>query len=497
MLMDIFDHIFRRMQEALEVVLQKDATQTTVKQAQQVVSGARTRLLEQVSVLGIFSSDEESDYAHTNTPRVSTHEAQTDLTPSSLGIELPLGGGRKIKAKKGGKKGRKETKPPPLNHMAPVDPAKVFYVQAIVDSVYQLIEKARQQDVAAAHDSRGEAGEALDSRGQAQTHATGEALEAHERGVSAHLESGSPVLRLLTRHLLVKWGHMDLACRELEELKTTLPCMPDLRSAVFARLCHFFEPLPPEFSRLFLLLKATSWTAHHPRLGWSEEVVSRGLPMGLTGHTPVARDGVVACKWVIPHIQNTCQTLLLRCDLALEWLAARTMTDLDLHESVLPVDLVMIAVTAQLDRKKKELEGVYVTHFPPPLPAVDAPPPTTGTEAPGPFLTLGKIANALGEIGVGAVTDAQALDVLVHLATHCGARAGLSFSHTRIHTQTQTHQIHRHTNTHALSLCLSVSVSLSLFLSLSLSVSLSRSLALAHALSYPHTHTIRSTMRLL
>ena len=481
--LNVLMDIFQRMQEALEVVLHKDATQNTVKQAQQVVSGARTRLLEQVSVHGICSSDEESEHAHTNTPRVSTHEAQTDLTPSSLGIELPSGGGGKIKGKKGGKRGKKETKPPPLDPLAPVDAAKVLYVQAIVDSVYQQIEKARQEDVAAAQDSRGDsrdsrdsrgqAGEALDSRGQAQNHATGEALEAHERGVSAHLESGSPVLRLLTRHLLVKWGNKDLACRELEELKPKLRRMPDLRSNVFARLCHFFEPLPPEFSRLFLLLKATSWTAHHPRLGWSEEVVSRGLPMGLTGHTPVARDGVVACKWVIPHIQSTCQTFLLRCDLALEWLAARTMTDLDLHESVLPVDLVMIAVTAQLDRKKKELEGVYVSHFPPPLPAVDAPPPTTGTEAPGPFLTLGTIANALGEIGVGAVTDAQALDVLVHLATHCGARAGLLFlsrMHAYTDTDTPNTQTHRHTRTLSLSLCLCLSLSLSFSLSLCLSL---------------------------
>lgn len=156
---------------------------------------------------------------------------------------------------------------------------------------------------------------------------------------------------------------------------------------------------------------------------FAADVRAKGLPLGFSGEDPVARDGVVTHTLALTLIRNTCQRLQLRLDLAEEWLAERGMTDRELRIDVLAVELVMVAVTKQMDRKQTELEVAYARHFPPPVVANDAP---TDTPPAAPFLTLEKVQTLLGEIGAGAVTQSQALEVLVDMTQKCGARGATS-----------------------------------------------------------------------
>ena len=145
----------------------------------------------------------------------------------------------------------------------------------------------------------------------------------------------------------------------------------------------------------------------YPALDWSQSVRASGLPLGSKGEGPEARDGVVKRDFALAQLENTCRLLQLRFDLAVTWLAMRVMVDQNRSCEVLSVEAVMIAATAQLDRKIGQISKVFEAQFPPaPLDGDLAPVDETVTAAPKSILTLDAVQRLLDE-AFGAVSYQQ------------------------------------------------------------------------------------------
>jgi hypothetical protein len=279
------------------------------------------------------------------------------------------------------------------------------------------------------------------------------------------------VERCLLRYLVIKCGHKDVASRELEGLKETFerisgttispsqtedfsPCLQhvrqdayewqivrslnlqirvfysgsEMRCTVFARLCNFFAPMPPEMTHLLLTMKASCWHVQYPALDWSQSVRASGLPLGSKGEGPEARDGVVPRDFALAQLEDTCRLLQLRFDLAVTWLAMRVMVDQNRQCEVLSVEAVMIAATAQLDRKIGQISQVFETQFPP-VPPDGNPEPAeeTFTTEPKSILTLDAVQRLLGE-AYGTVSYQQVGNCDMRRAIPCAFRcANTSF----------------------------------------------------------------------
>ena len=207
--------IMQRLDEQMKGVLEKARNTSLMQKASRLFEDARLRLLQQVTVEGIFDSDEDEEYCAAESVSQQTHEVQTDLTPADLGIEVPTGaGGKKGKKGAGGKKAKKvknvaETLPA-------IDPEKARQVQELIDLVYQQLEPSP-------HSSLGPP--TISSPRSHQTgHYDTDGIGFPDRGnenMVVDAEEGL-VEKTLVRYLLVKSGHKDAALKTLDELTDTM-----------------------------------------------------------------------------------------------------------------------------------------------------------------------------------------------------------------------------------------------------------------------------------
>jgi hypothetical protein len=198
-----------------------------------------------------------------------------------------------------------------------------------------------------------------------------------------------------------------------------------MRCTIFARLCNFFAPMPPEMTHLLLSMKASCWHVKYPTLDWSPSVRASGLPLGSKGEGPEARDGVVKREFALAQLQGTCRLLDLRFDLAVAWLAMRVMVDKDRGCEVLPVESVMIAATSQMDHKIGQISQVFEARFPPVKPDGDPPEDAMTAKEPKSILTLDTVQRLLGEaygtvsyqqVGIGGVRHSLCVSICVPCA---------------------------------------------------------------------------------
>jgi hypothetical protein len=94
---------------------------------------------------------------------------------------------------------------------------------------------------------------------------------------------------------------------------------------------------------------------------------------------------------------------------------------MDRQVDVLSVEAVMIAVTAQMDRKTAELSSILSSKFPPPANPDEIVPLEEAQPEADNILTLDALQNLLKDV-YGTVSQQAAVEVMVDLTKHFGTR---------------------------------------------------------------------------
>ena len=94
---------------------------------------------------------------------------------------------------------------------------------------------------------------------------------------------------------------------------------------------------------------------------------------------------------------------------------------MDRQVEVLSVEAVMIAVTAQMDRKTAELSSILSSKFPPPANPDEIVPLEEAQPEADNILTLDALQNLLKDV-YGTVSQQAAVEVMVDLTKHFGTR---------------------------------------------------------------------------
>jgi hypothetical protein len=207
--------IMQRLDEQMKGVLEKAQNISLMQKASRLFEDARARLLQQVTVEGIFDSDEDEEYCAADSASRQTREVQTDLTPADLGIEVSTGDGKK-KGKKGAGGKKAKVKNAAAETLPAIDQEKVRQVQELIDLVYQQLEPSSDSSLGPPTISP--------PPSHPTEHDDTEGLAFADSGNKAMVVDAEEGLveKTLVRYLLVKSGHKDGALKTLDDLTDTI-----------------------------------------------------------------------------------------------------------------------------------------------------------------------------------------------------------------------------------------------------------------------------------